>query len=123
MKITNWEDYDALEEELAIKESRSKTNKKKKKNEILQMKILDPNLTILDETDSGLDIDALKTIANGVNSSRDKKKSFLVITHYQRLLNYINPDFVHVLSDGKIVRSGCMELAEELEKTGYKKLN
>ena len=95
----------------------------KKKNEILQMKILDPNLIILDETDSGLDIDALKTIANGVNSSRDKNKSFLVITHYQRLLNYINPDFVHVLSDGKIVKSGCMELAEELEKTGYKKIN
>ncbi len=95
----------------------------KKKNEILQMKILDPNFTILDETDSGLDIDALKTIANGVNSSRDKKKSFLVITHYQRLLNYINPDFVHVLSDGKIVKSGCMELAEELEKKGYKKIN
>ncbi len=95
----------------------------KKKNEILQMKILEPSLVILDETDSGLDIDALKTIANGVNSSRDKKKSFLVITHYQRLLNYINPDFVHVLSDGKIVKSGCMELAEELEKTGYKKIN
>ncbi len=95
----------------------------KKKNEILQMKILDPNLTILDETDSGLDIDALKTIADGVNSSRDKKKSFLVITHYQRLLNYINPDFVHVLSDGKIIKSGCMELAEELEKKGYKKIN
>ena len=95
----------------------------KKKNEILQMKILDPNFTILDETDSGLDIDALKTIANGVNSSRDNKKSFLVITHYQRLLNYINPDFVHVLSDGKIIKSGCMELAEELEKKGYKKIN
>ena len=95
----------------------------KKKNEILQMKILDPNLSILDETDSGLDIDALKIIANGVNSSRDKKKYFLVITHYQRLLNYINPDFVHVLSDGKIIKSGCMELAEELEKTGYKKIN
>tara|TARA_B100000686_G_scaffold75188_1_gene81109 strand:- start:673 stop:1407 length:735 start_codon:yes stop_codon:yes gene_type:complete len=95
----------------------------KKKNEILQMKILNPNFTILDETDSGLDIDALKTIANGVNTSRDKKKSFLVITHYQRLLNYINPDFVHVLSNGKIVKSGCMELAEELEKTGYKKIN
>ena len=95
----------------------------KKKNEILQMKILNPNLSILDETDSGLDIDALKTIANGVNSSRDKKKSFLVITHYQRLLNYINPDFVHVLSDGKIIKSGCMELAEELEKKGYKKIN
>ena len=95
----------------------------KKKNEILQMKILDPNFSILDETDSGLDIDALKIIANGVNSSRDKKKSFLVITHYQRLLDYIKPDFVHVLSDGKIIKTGCSELAEELEKTGYKKIN
>ena len=95
----------------------------KKKNEILQMKILDPNFSILDETDSGLDIDALRTVANGVNSSRNKKKSFLVITHYQRLLNYIKPDFVHVLSDGKIIKSGCSELAEELEKTGYKKIN
>ena len=95
----------------------------KKKNEILQMKILDPNFSILDETDSGLDIDALKVIANGVNSSRNKKKSFLVITHYQRLLDYIKPDFVHVLSDGKIIKSGCSELAEELEKTGYKKTN
>ena len=95
----------------------------KKKNEILQMKILDPKFAILDETDSGLDIDALKTIANGVNSSRDKKKSFLIITHYQRLLNYIKPDFVHVLADGKVVKSGGMELAEELEKTGYKKIN
>jgi len=95
----------------------------KKKNEILQMKVLDPNLVILDETDSGLDIDALKIIADGVNSSRDKKKSFLVITHYQRLLDYINPDFVHVLSNGKIIKSGCMELAEELEKKGYKKIN
>ena len=95
----------------------------KKKNEILQMKILDPNLSILDETDSGLDIDALRIIAKGVNSSRNEKKSFLVITHYQRLLDYIKPDFVHVLSDGKIVKTGCSELAEELEKTGYKKLN
>ena len=95
----------------------------KKKNEILQMKILDPNFSILDETDSGLDIDALRIVANGVNSSRNKKKSFLVITHYQRLLNYIKPDFVHVLSDGKIVKSGCSELAEELEKTGYKQIN
>ena len=94
----------------------------KKKNEILQMKILDPSLIILDETDSGLDIDALKIIANGVNSSRSQKKSFLVITHYQRLLDYIKPDFVHVLSDGKIVKSGCMELAEELEKAGYEKI-
>ena len=95
----------------------------KKKNEILQMKILDPHFSILDETDSGLDIDALKIIANGVNSSRSDKKSFLVITHYQRLLDYIKPDFVHVLSDGKIVKTGCSELAEELEKTGYQKLN
>ena len=95
----------------------------KKKNEILQMKILNPKLSILDETDSGLDIDALKIIASGVNSSRDKKKSFLVITHYQRLLDYIKPDFVHILSDGKIVKTGCSELAEELEKTGYKNFN
>ena len=95
----------------------------KKKNEILQMKLLDPVLTILDETDSGLDIDALKVIAKGVNSSRNKKKSFLVITHYQRLLDYIKPDFVHVLSAGKIVKTGCSELAQELEKTGYQKLN
>ena len=95
----------------------------KKKNEILQMKILDPNLSILDETDSGLDIDALKIIAKGVNSSRNDKKSFLVITHYQRLLEHIKPDFVHVLYDGKIIKTGCGELAEELEKTGYKKLN
>ncbi len=94
----------------------------KKKNEILQMKILNPNLSILDETDSGLDIDALKIVANGVNSSRSKEKSFLVITHYQRLLNYIKPDYVHVLSKGKIIKSGCSELAEELEKTGYEKL-
>jgi len=95
----------------------------KKKNEILQMKILDPTLAILDETDSGLDIDALKIVAKGVNSSRNNQKSFLVITHYQRLLEYIKPDFVHVLSDGKIIKTGCGELAEELEKTGYKKLN
>ena len=94
----------------------------KKKNEILQMKILDPNLSILDETDSGLDIDALRIIAKGVNSSRNEKKSFLVITHYQRLLDYIKPDFVHVLSDGKIIKTGCSELAEELEKTGYIKI-
>ena len=94
----------------------------KKKNEILQMKILNPYLAILDETDSGLDIDALKTIANGVNSSRDKEKSFLIITHYQRLLDYIKPDHVHVLSDGKIIKSGKHDLAKQLEKTGYKKI-
>ena len=95
----------------------------KKKNEILQMKILDPKLAILDETDSGLDIDALKIVANGVNSSRSKNRSFLVITHYQRLLNYIKPDFVHVLSKGKIVKTGSSKLAVELEETGYEKLN
>ncbi len=95
----------------------------KKKNEILQMKILNPILTILDETDSGLDIDALKIVAKGVNSSRNKNKSFLVITHYQRLLDYIKPDFVHVLSKGKIIKTGCGDLAQELEKTGYEKLN
>ena len=95
----------------------------KKKNEILQMKVLDPSLSILDETDSGLDIDALKIVAKGVNSSRSSKKSFLIITHYQRLLDYIKPDFVHVLSDGKIVKTGCGDLAQELEKTGYKELN
>ena len=89
---------------------------KKRKNEILQMKILDPKLVILDETNSGLDIDALKIISKGVNSSRNKKNSFLVITHYQRLLDYIKPDRVHVLSDGKIIKSGNSELAKELEK-------
>ena len=95
----------------------------KKKNEILQMKILNPNLSILDETDSGLDIDALKIIAKGVNSSRSSKKSFLVITHYQRLLDYIKPDFVHVLMGGKIIKSGGPELAIELEKKGYENFN
>ena len=86
------------------------------------MKILEPNLVILDETDSGLDIDALKIVADGVNSSRDDKKSFLVITHYQRLLNFIKPDFVHVLADGKIVKSGNKELAIQLEKLATKEL-
>ena len=91
----------------------------KKKNEILQMSILNPKLSILDETDSGLDIDALKIVADGVNTLRDNKNSFLIITHYQRLLDYIKPDFVHVLMDGKIVKSGGAELAMELEKKGY----
>jgi Fe-S cluster assembly ATP-binding protein len=94
----------------------------KKKNEILQMSLIEPKMAILDETDSGLDIDALKIVANGVNTLRDKERSFLIITHYQRLLNYIKPDFVHVLMNGKIEKSGCMELAEELEKVGYEKL-
>ena len=91
----------------------------KKRNEILQMLTLEPELVIMDETDSGLDIDALKIIANGVNKFRDPERSFLVITHYQRLLRYIEPDMVHVLIDGKIVRSGDKELASELEEKGY----
>ena len=94
----------------------------KKKNEILQMSLYEPKMIILDETDSGLDIDALKIVADGVNTLRDKKRSFLIITHYQRLLDYIKPDFVHVLMKGKIAKSGCMELAEELEKAGYEKI-
>ncbi|MGV2827725.1 Fe-S cluster assembly ATPase SufC [Myxosarcina sp. GI1(2024)] len=91
----------------------------KKRNEILQMAVLDPTLTILDEIDSGLDIDALKTVADGVNQLRTPDKAYLVITHYQRLLNYIEPDFVHVIQDGKIVTSGGKELALELESRGY----
>jgi Fe-S cluster assembly ATP-binding protein len=91
----------------------------KKRNEILQMAVLEPRLCILDETDSGLDIDALKVVANGVNSMRSPDRAFVVVTHYQRLLNYIIPDFVHVLVDGKIIRSGGKELALELEERGY----
>ena len=91
----------------------------KKKNEILQMKILKPKLSILDETDSGLDIDALRIVADGVNSYKNKENAFLIITHYQRLLDYIKPDFIHVLSKGKIVKTGNAELGFELEKTGY----
>ena len=91
----------------------------KKKNEILQMSILQPKLSILDETDSGLDIDALKVVSDGVNILRNKENSFLIITNYQRLLNYIKPDFVHVLKNGKIIKSGNFELAIELEKKGY----
>jgi Fe-S cluster assembly ATP-binding protein len=91
----------------------------KKRNEILQMLTLEPKLAILDETDSGLDIDALKIIAEGVNNYRSPDRSFLVITHYQRLLKYIRPDFIHVLIDGKIVKSGGKELALELEEKGY----
>ena len=91
----------------------------KKRNEILQMALLDPALAILDETDSGLDIDALKTVADGVNAMRAPDRSVLIITHYQRLLDYIVPDHVHVLAQGRIVQSGGKELALELEKTGY----
>ena len=91
----------------------------KKRNEIFQMAMLEPKLAILDETDSGLDIDALRIVANGVNKLRGKDNAIIVITHYQRLLEYIVPDFVHVLHDGKIVKSGSKNLALELEEKGY----
>ena len=91
----------------------------KKRNEILQMLVLEPKLAILDETDSGLDIDALKTVSDGVNHMRSPDRSFIIVTHYQRLLDHIKPDFVHVLKDGKIIKSGNYELALKLEKEGY----
>jgi Fe-S cluster assembly ATP-binding protein len=91
----------------------------KKRNEIFQMAVLEPKLAVLDETDSGLDIDALKTVAEGVNAMRSPERAIIVITHYQRLLNYIEPDFVHVLQDGRIVRSGGKDLALHLEEKGY----
>jgi Fe-S cluster assembly ATP-binding protein len=91
----------------------------KKRNEIFQMAVLEPRLGILDETDSGLDIDALKTVAHGVNTMRNPARSFLLVTHYQRMLAYVVPDFVHVLSEGRIVKSGGKELALELEEKGY----
>ena len=91
----------------------------KKRNEVLQMMMLEPVYCVMDETDSGLDIDALKVVASGVNSMRSPERGFLVITHYQRLLDYIEPDYVHVLADGQIVRSGSKELALELEQKGY----
>ena len=91
----------------------------KKRNEILQMAVLEPKVAILDETDSGLDIDALRIVANGVNAMRDPHRAMIVVTHYQRLLNYIVPDFVHVMVDGRIVRSGGPDLALELEEKGY----
>ncbi|HTK83266.1 MAG TPA: Fe-S cluster assembly ATPase SufC [Bacteroidota bacterium] len=91
----------------------------KKRNEIFQMSILEPSLAILDETDSGLDIDALRTVSNGINKLRNNENAVLLVTHYQRLLNYIVPDFVHVLVDGRIVKSGAKELALQLEEQGY----
>lgn len=91
----------------------------KKRNEIMQMILLEPTLCILDESDSGLDVDALQVVADGVNSQRDGKRSFIVVTHYQRLLDYIKPDFVHILADGQIVKSGDASLALEVEKSGY----
>ena len=94
----------------------------KKRNEILQMAMLEPKMCILDETDSGLDVDAMKLVAKGVNSLRNENRSFLVITHYQRLLDHISPDIVHIMSDGKIIQSGGPELALEVEKNGYANL-
>src|SRR3990167_1856375 len=91
----------------------------KKRNEILQMLVLEPKLAILDETDSGLDIDALQTVAKGINALRHKDRSIVLVTHYQRLLNYVEPDFVHVLANGRLVKSGGKELAQELERKGY----
>ena len=95
----------------------------KKRNEILQMALLEPKLCVLDETDSGLDVDAMKLVARGVNELKSNKRSFLIITHYQRLLNHIIPDFVHIMFDGKIIRAGGKELALEIEQNGYSKLN
>jgi len=94
----------------------------KKKNEILQLSILEPALAILDETDSGLDVDALKAVSNGVNLMKSKDRSFIIVTHYQRILNYIQPDFVHILVDGKIVKSGTKELALDIETNGYENI-
>jgi Fe-S cluster assembly ATP-binding protein len=92
----------------------------KKRNEMLQLEVLQPTLAILDETDSGLDVDALRIVAEGVNSMRSPERSFVIVTHYQRLLNYIKPDVVHILVEGKIVKTGGAELALEVEKNGYK---
>ncbi|HAX7924911.1 TPA: Fe-S cluster assembly ATPase SufC, partial [Escherichia coli] len=91
----------------------------KKRNDILQMAVLEPELCILDESDSGLDIDALKVVADGVNSLRDGKRSFIIVTHYQRILDYIKPDYVHVLYQGRIVKSGDLTLVKQLEEQGY----
>ena len=138
VEMTNWEaskmikakDFLALVQEkselveLAGKLKNRSVNEgfsggEKKRNEIFQMAMLDPKFAILDETDSGLDIDALKVVSHGVNSMRSPERAFLVITHYQRLLDYIVPDFVHVLYNGKIIKTGPKELALELEEKGY----
>ena len=92
----------------------------KKRNEILQLLMIEPEVAILDETDSGLDIDALKTVAQGINSYRNSKRSIILITHYQRILDYLEPDQIHILMDGRIVKKGGLELVDTLEKKGYK---
>src|SRR5437773_10167118 len=112
-----WHDVDEGLMNRAVNEGFS--GGEKKRNEIFQMAVLEPTVAILDETDSGLDIDALKVVARGVNAMRSPDRAMLVVTHYQRLLNYIVPDVVHVLTDGRIVRSGGKELALELEAKGY----
>jgi len=129
VKITEADFTARLEEKMALLDMRKDfldrslnmgfSGGEKKRNEILQMALFDPDLAILDETDSGLDIDAMKTVASSVNKMRRKESALLVITHYQRLLDYIQPDFVHVLFDGRIERSGPKELALELEAKGY----
>src|SRR5439155_22001923 len=110
-----------MDEKLIMKRSVNEafSGGEKKRNEILQMAVLEPTLAVLDETDSGLDIDALRIVARGVNAMRSPERAIIVVTHYQRLLSYIVPDFVHVLVGGRIVRSGGPELALELEETGY----
>ena len=134
-KYQGWEELDAMafmklmKEKMPIVEMKQDlltrsvnegfSGGEKKRNEIFQMAVLEPRLALLDETDSGLDIDALRIVASGVNSLRDEERSMIVVTHYQRLLDYIEPDFVHVLSDGKIIKSGDKSLALELEDKGY----
>jgi Fe-S cluster assembly ATP-binding protein len=93
----------------------------KKRNEVLQLKVLRPKLAVMDETDSGLDVDALRSVAEGINSMRGPERAFIIVTHYQRILSYVRPDFVHILAGGRIVQSGGAELAHEVEKTGYEK--
>ena len=127
MEVTDF--YSKLEEKMKVLDIDEKFMKRylnegfsggeKKRNEVLQMMMLQPSFAVLDETDSGLDIDALKLVAHGVNALRSPERSMIVVTHYQRLLNYIVPDFVHVLSDGRLVKSGGKELALELEEHGY----
>jgi len=114
LKVIGWEDTFLTR---AVNEGFS--GGEKKRNEIIQMAVLEPKLAILDETDSGLDIDALKLVAEAVNTLRAPDRSMVIVTHYQRLLNYITPDYVHVLHNGRIVRSGGKELAHELEAKGY----
>jgi Fe-S cluster assembly ATP-binding protein len=131
-ELDGFEFLKLLKEKMAVLEMDDKYKKRfvnvgfsggeKKRNEILQLIMLEPKLAILDETDSGLDIDALRVVSKGVNTLRGDKHAFIVVTHYQRLLDYIVPDFVHVLKEGRIVKSGGKELALELEEAGYENI-